>query len=250
MGEVPVVVFVMPVVAIGMAVFWTVAGRRMMAGTDRRYADYRVADLAERMGLRIVEGDPTLNMVQVQTKHDMARGQATGGKVARFMGDTQKETRVRLEGAPYGRPTELVFDSYSKYQDRLAVGIIISAYEYRLSVQLPVVVPPFEIVLRKAGAHGVKAKPEWRLPKQSFGSPDLDAKLTLHCEDPGLGPHLAPAASGLVSHKYLHIQGRGGVISSIAEDANATMYVTFDLEQTQLVLEHMANALAGPVRQR
>jgi hypothetical protein len=43
----------------------------------------------------------------------------------------------------------------------------------------------------------------------------------------------------------VHIQGQGRIISSLAEE-NAAMYPTFELEQTQLVLEHMANALAGP----
>jgi hypothetical protein len=55
---------------------------------------------------------------------------------------------------------------------------------------------------------------------------------------------------GLTSHKYLHIQGHGTVINSVAADENATMYAVFDLEQTQQVLEHMANALAGTVQRR
>jgi hypothetical protein len=249
MSGVPVYVFFIPVIGLGMGLFWLVAGKRMMAGTDRKYGEYRAGDLAQRMGLQIVEGDPSLNLLQAQTKHNMARARRpAGGPVGRLLGDADKETRVRLEGAPYGRPTQLVFDSYTKHQDRLVVGITSWSFEYRLSIQVPVELPPFEIVLRKSGAYGVKAKPEWSLPKQSFGSPDLDAKLSLRCADPRLGPHLAPAVGGLTSHKYLHIQSSGRVISSIAEDPNATMYVTMDLEQTQIVLEHMANALVGPVQ--
>jgi hypothetical protein len=246
MSGVPVYVFAIPVVAVGLVVFWTVLGKRMMGAADKRYADYRVGEVAQRMGLQVVEGDPSLNLIQAQTTHNMASGEATGGRVARFMGDRDKETRVRLEGAPYGHPTRLVSYSYTKYQDRVAVGIVTTAFEFRLSVQIPVEIPPFEIVLRKAGAHGVKAKPEWDLPRQSLGDPDLDARLTLTCADPRLGAYLAPVVGGLTSHKYLHIQGGGRVISSLAE-ANATMYAAFDLEQTQLVLEHMATALAGPV---
>ena len=247
MGEVPVLVFVMPVVAVGLLVLWNVVGKKMMAATERNYADFRLGDLAQRMGLQIVDGDPSYNMVQAQTTHNMTSGQATGGRIARFMGDREKETRLRLEGMPYGRPTELVFYSYSKYRDRVAVGIVTNDFEYRLSVQVPVEVPAFEIVLRKSGAHGVKAKPEWGLPRQSFGDPDFDAQLTLMSADPRLGPHLAPVVGGLTGHKYVHIQAQGNVISSLAAE-NATMYATFDLEQTQQVLEHMANALAGPVR--
>lgn len=255
MSGVPVFVFLVPVLGLGMGLFWLVAGKRMMAGSDRKYGEYRAGDLAQRMGLQIVEGDPSLNLMMAQTKHNMAMAKRpTGGRVDRMLGDSDKETRVRLEGAPYGRPTQLVFDSYTKHQDRLVVGITISSFEYRLSLQLPVELPPFEIVLAKggarSGAYGLKAKPEWKLPKQSFGSPDLDAKLTLLCDDPRLGPHLAPVVGGLTSHKYLHIQGNGRILSSIADDENATLYVTLDIDQTQIVLEHMANALAGPVQQR
>jgi len=250
MGAVPIYVFFVPVVGVALGLFWAVAGRRMMARSERQYSEYRAADVAQRMGLRIVEGDPALNLMMAQTQHTMAQARRpAGGAVGRMLGDKDKATRVRLEGAPYGRPTQLVFDSYTKHQERIVASVTSWSFEYRLSLQLPVEVPSFEIVLRKAGAHGVKAKAEWRLPKQSFGSPDLDAKLTLRCEDPQIGPHLAPAASALAEHKFLHIQGNGRIISSITEDPNATMYVTMDLEATQLVLEHMANALAGPVEQ-
>jgi len=43
----------------------------------------------------------------------------------------------------------------------------------------------------------------------------------------------------------VHIQGQGRIISSLAEE-NAATYAAFELEQTQLVLGHMANALPGP----
>jgi hypothetical protein len=176
-----------PVIAVVLIVFWSVAGKRMMGATDRRYGDYKVGALAQRMGLQVLEGNPELNMIQAQTKHNMTTAQRpTGGRVARMLGDADKETRVRMEGAPYGRPTQFVFYSYTKVQDR---------------------------------------------------------------EDPRLGPHLAPVGGGLTGHKYVHIQGQGHVLSSLAEE-NATMYATFDIEQTQQVLEHMANALAGPIHRR
>jgi hypothetical protein len=245
MSEFPVFVLAMPAVALALLLFWTTVGKRMMRATDRRYADYRLAEVAQRMGLQVVEGDPSLNLIQAQTTHNMAAGQATGGRVARFLGDAEKETRIRLEGAPYGRPTRLVFSSYTKYQDRVAVGIVTTAFEFRLSLQLPIAIPAFEVVLRKAGAHGVKAGPEWDLPRQSFGDPDLDARLALTCSDPRIGPHLAPVVGALASHRYVHIQGQGRIISSLAEE-HAAMYAAFELEQTQLVLEHVANALAGP----
>jgi hypothetical protein len=102
MSEFPVYVLAMPAGAVALLLFWTTVGKRMMRATDRRYADYQLAEVAQRMGLQVVEGDPSLNLIQAQTTHNMAAGQATGGRVARFLGDAEKETRIRLEGRRSG----------------------------------------------------------------------------------------------------------------------------------------------------
>jgi hypothetical protein len=162
MGEIPVVTILGPA-AIGVAalVFWLVVGRGMMATGDRRFSEYRLGELAPRLGLQLVEGDPSLNLSQAHTKHDMARSQATGGRLARALGDREKETRIRMEGAPHGYPTQLWFHSYSKFEERIAVGFVTNSFEFRLSVMLPLSVPEFEIVRRRAGTYGLKAKAEW-----------------------------------------------------------------------------------------
>ena len=249
MGEVPVVTILGPA-AIGVAalVFWLVVGRGMMAAGDRKFSEYRLGELAPRLGLQLVEGDPSLNLSQAHTKHDMARSQATGGRLARALGDREKETRIRMDGAPHGYPTRLWFHSYSKFEERIAVGFVTNSFEFRLSVMLPLSVPEFEIVRRRAGTYGLKAKAELSLPKQSFGDRELDSRLTLSSEDPRIGPYLAPAAAHLAAHKYVHIQGGGTGLHSLAEE-QATMWAAFELERTYWVLLQMANALAGPARQ-
>lgn len=240
-----------PVLAVGFGLFWLFAGRRMMSSTNRRYKQYRLDELAQRLGLHIVEGDPTLNMVQAHTVDNM-RGKATkvGGRVRQALGDQVKETKVLLQGAPYGRPTTFLFHSYDEYSERIVVGINRHFFDCRFSLQIPVDLPPFEIVGRTSlGARymGLKAKPEWDLPAQSFGDRDLDAKFTLTTPDPRLGPYLAPVVGALAGHKYVHIQGNKDVIQSRATE-EAYMHTVFDIENTQRVLEHMATALAGPVQ--
>jgi hypothetical protein len=250
---VPFTVYLVPAIGLGMGAFWLIVGRKLMTGSDKRYREYRVADLAHRLGLHIVEGDPALNMMQAHTKHNMrmAKDKARG-----FL-RSSKETRVVLEGAPYGRPTRFLFDRYTEVAERIVVRVVSGSFECRLSLQVPVDLPPFEIVGRTGFADrymGIKAKPEWGLPAQSFGDHDLDAKLVLSSPDPRLGPYLAPVAGALVGHKYVHIQGHGGLIESLAskEDtaSNDAAYFQwiFDVEDHQRILEHMAHVLAGPIR--
>jgi hypothetical protein len=236
-----------------MGAFWLVFGRKLMTGSDRRYREFRVADLAQRLGLQIVEGDPTLNMMQAHTKHNvrMAKDKARG-----FL-RSSKETRVVLEGAPYGRPTRFLFHRYTEVAERIVAQVVSGSFDCRLSVRVPVDLLPFEIVSRTGFADryiGIKAKPEWGLPAQSFGDRDLDAKLALSSPDPRLGPYLAPVAGALVGYKYVHVQGHGGLIESLASkedtasnDAGYFQWI-FEVEDHQRILEHMANVLAGPIR--
>jgi hypothetical protein len=253
MGDgVPVTVFLLPAVGLGIGAFFLLFGRRLMTGHDQRYHDLRVGELAQRLGLRIVEGDPALNMMQAHTKHNMRMAKDKAG----FM-RSSKETKVVLEGAPYGRPTRFLFHRYTAVAERVVVQVVSGSFDCRLSLQVPADLPPFEIVSRSGLGRrymGIKAQAEWGLAPQSFGDADLDAKLALSSPDPRIGPFLAEVVRSLAGHRYVHIQGHRGVIESLASqqdtasnDAGYFQWI-FEVVDHQRVLEHMATVLAGPVR--
>ena len=253
MGDgVPVSVFLLPAIGLGIGAFFLLFGRRLMTGHDQRYHDLRMGELAQRLGLRIVEGDPALNMMQAHTKHNMRMAKDKAG----FM-RSSKETKVVLEGAPYGRPTRFLFHRYTAVAERVVVQMVSGSFDCRLSLQVPADLPPFEIVSRSGLGRrymGIKAKAEWGLAPQSFGDADLDAKLALSSPDPRIGPFLAEVVRSLAGHRYVHIQGHRGVIESLASqddtasnDAGYFQWI-FEVVDHQRVLEHMATVLAGPVR--
>jgi len=253
MGDgVPVSVFLLPAIGLGIGAFFLLFGRRLMTGHDQRYHDLRMGELAQRLGLRIVEGDPALNMMQAHTKHNMRMAKDKAG----FM-RSSKETKVVLEGAPYGRPTRFLFHRYTAVAERVVVQVVSGSFDCRLSLQVPADLPPFEIVSRSGLGRrymGIKAKAEWGLAPQSFGDADLDAKLALSSPDPRIGPFLAEVVRSLAGHRYVHIQGHRGVIESLASqddtasnDAGYFQWI-FEVVDHQRVLEHMATVLAGPVR--
>jgi hypothetical protein len=250
---VPLTVYLVPAIGLGMGAFWLLLGRRLMTGADQRHRDFRVADLAQRLGLQIVEGDPTLNMMQAHTKHNMRMAKDKAPGILR----SAKETKVVLEGAPYGRPTRFLFHRYTEVAQRIVAQVVSGSFDCRLSLWVPADLPPFEIVSRAGFADrymGIRAKAEWDLPAQPFGDSDLDAKLALSSPDPRLGRHLAPVVGALVGDKYVHIQGNRGVIESLASkddtasnDAGYFQWI-FEVQHHQRVLEQMAEVLAGPVR--
>jgi len=81
----------------------------MMTITNRLYAQYRVANMAQRMGLTIAEGNPKLNMVNAIPIHNLKMEAGVGGSWLSRAINTTKETKVRLIGAPHGRPIEFVY---------------------------------------------------------------------------------------------------------------------------------------------
>jgi len=244
-GQVPVIVFIGPAIGIGLMIFFLIFRRTMMSWSDKRYSAYRVGALAQRMRLWVAEGDPKANFIQ-GTKHYSAKSKQVGGLVRQVFGDEADETRILLRGSPYGRPTEFIYYYRTEVSDRIAVRFLASAFDCRLRLHLPVAPPPFELVLRGT-PFGVKAKPEWGLPRQSLGDRELDARFTLTCNDPRLGAVLAPVIRGLAGgHEYLHVQARGQILQAIIPE-DAVMYAVVALERTQSLLEYMANALVGPV---
>ena len=246
-GDVPYTVFAVPVVivvAFALAMLWR---RRMLNRIQRDFGELLLGDLARRLRLNIVEGDPDLNLATIHLTHDWTQYTPTGSRYRRLAGDGTKLTRVRLLGEPYGHPTEFVYHERTDAEQSVSSTTLRTWFECRLSVGVPVAFPPFEIVLAKPARH-LEAEPELPLPPVPFGDPGLDATLRLCSSEPAVGPVLAPAAAPLVSFGFVHIVGQDGLLSAVSTRSGSGVAVAH-LEQAQAVLERMAQLLtAGPAR--
>jgi hypothetical protein len=220
----------------------------MMAITNRLYAQYRLDNMAQRMGLTIAEGDPKLNLANAIPAHNFKSGTPTGSNWLSRLANSTTETKVHLVGSPGGRPTEFVYYRREDTKDRVLVVTTDSWFECRLSMQLPVAFPEFEIVRRHPhmGIYGPKARPELPLPPQPFAKPELDRKLVLTTAEPRLGPVLERAVAGLVGLEFVHVQGRDGALHWLATQ-EASMHAVRRLPEALQVLEQIADVLAGPV---
>jgi hypothetical protein len=239
-------IYFLPVIVVAILAFPFVA----MKATDRLYAQYRAGNIAQRMGLTVAEGDPKLNLLNALPLHNFKLGTSTGGSwLSRVLMDSTKETRVRLVGAPRGRPTEFVYHRRHDTKDRLLVVTTESWFECRMSVQVPVAFPEFEIVRQRPhmGIYGPKPELELPLPPQPFGDREADRHLKLTTSDPRLGPVLAPVVGPLARLEFVHVQGRGGAIHWLATEEGSP-YAIRRLPEAQQVLERIADVLAGPVR--
>ena len=226
MGGIPTVTYFVPVLVVVVMVILLVQRRFVVKRMQREYGHFRLADLAHRLRLNVVEGDPELNMALVNTYYTT-------------------EARVRMLGEPYGHPTEFVFYSRTEQERHVSSTTIHNWFDCRLRIQVPVAFPAFEIVPRRQ-KRSTEIPPELSLPGASFGDPNLDAVLSLMSAEPGVGPVLAGAAADLIRFGHVHVQGCDGMLSFVL---NRTGYLAGlgHLAEAQQVLERMARGLAaGP----
>jgi hypothetical protein len=214
-----------------------------MRATVQDTPQYRLGAMAQQMGLTVVEGDPQTSLVYALGEH-----RAKKIPVGATFGSHTTTTRLRMAGNPEGRPTEFLFFAETRSEwvggTRMAHRMGHSTtFDCRLAVQLPVSVPPFEVVLRKE-IRGLEAKPLLGLPRQSFGSRDLDARLVFMASEPRLGATLAPVAVGMTQFESLHIVGQGSVLYYVT-DENASSTALHRLAQAQRILYALSDVLTG-----
>jgi hypothetical protein len=111
-------------------------------------------------------------------------------------------------------------------------------------VQVPVAVPPFEVVLREE-IRGLETEPLLGLPRQPFGSRELDTRLVLTTSDARLGAALAPVAVGMTQFESLHIVGQGSVLYYVTSE-NASSVALHRLVEAQRILYALSDVLTAP----
>jgi hypothetical protein len=232
-----------PVVVIGLASLLYVFGRKSTRLNDQGYEQFRLVNLAQRLGLQIVDGTPDFNLMTALGQHQTTAYSGTGGVVGAVMGDGVKETRARMIGAPFGRTVELVFFYNEHFEGGFLENVVTHAFECRLSAQVATPFPDFEIVPRNQKQF-LTATPELGLPLSSFGAPGVDASLVLFAADPRVGPLLAPIVAPLVSFPFYHLVGHNGWVHS-RSDQTSTLTALYYLEAMERILEQVACLLEG-----
>lgn len=244
MGELPIQVFIAPLIVIVLVVVGFSWRKKMMAMGNKMYAAFKLGDLAQRMGMQIAEGDPNMNMMMAASEHGQSGYSKTGGVVGAVMGDGVKQTKVRLVGSPFGHPMEFSYLWHEHFQGGVVENVTTHTFECRLSIIVGAEFPDFEIILRNPQSAYVAAQPKLGLPPQSFGNPNLDAALVLSSNDTRTGQVLAPAANGLVGLTYVHIKGHDNQIDYVSDQTTWSIAVYY-LETMQRVLELMACSIEG-----
>ena len=81
MDQIPIQVFLVPVIGLAAVAYMFWARKRTGQAHDQQFAGYRAGELAERLGLQLVAGDPNFNLFINYANVDVQRGPSDGKPV-------------------------------------------------------------------------------------------------------------------------------------------------------------------------
>lgn len=236
MGDVPIIVFLAPVAALAFVGFMMWQRRGALASAHERYKGFVLGTLAQQLGLQLTSGDPSANLM-------LPEHNAVGTRIAP---DKPYEWNVRMQGAPRGRPVDLLYF----HRRELERGFAEAKYTYYddayVGVQLRAAVPDFEVV-SKASTLGAISR-RHPLPVQSFGDPTLDREFAIATSDARVAPAVAPFLTGFdpgLRGYGVHLECSGGWLRFRA-DAKHVSGVMYFVASIVPALEQIADRLEQP----
>lgn len=185
--------------------------QRMMGAlgkAEEKDAHARVGNVAQRMGLTVVAGDPSFNFYHTGRWQDL--GQAMSRNV--LSKPSRPDIEVRMQGTPGGRRVEVVYVDRVRVADHLLEREVSRWLDLRLVVEVKAPFPEFEVVTRNPQAH-IAPIPQLAVPPVSFGDPMLDQQLVLKTNDPRIAAPIAEGMRILSSNWYVHVIGQNGTLT-------------------------------------
>lgn len=224
----PVSTIVMMAVMGGLVVFFMFYNKKRMAAAEAQTANARAGELAQRMGLQLVQGDPMTNLAMARVLTQTNKGEVP-------------EVHVRLEGSPGGRYTELEYYERTKVDTGFTSSTITTWLTAHLTVAVRSPFPAFEVVLKDAKYFASELKPKLVAPPTPFGDPALDKTLLLKTQDPRVAPVIAEPLRAVTAWGWVHIHGEDGKLTFHC--TKMTVGYLGMADQIQFILDEMAKNL-------
>lgn len=204
MSDFPIQAVLVPMLGLAVVIVMVLYRRRALTAQETQYAQYRVGELASRLGLQIVQGDPTFNLFIQYANVDMRRGPSDGRPV---------HIEVRLEGAPRGVPLELYY-LYRVEQESGFTGVTWRTwFEGRMSATAKQAFPPFEVISRSPPLGPIATIQA--LPPASTGDPAVDSEYQVSTNEPAMAKLLGEVlpAFSTFRNSGIHLVGDGQRVS-------------------------------------
>ena len=217
---------------------------------NTQYAHMRAAQVAQRLGMEVTEGNPEHNLATQSVQPSVQNVGSAGGfmrqMAAANAGGTLGELKLHLQGTPHGMRAELVVFCRQDLKIGLTANTTTTWYDLRLTVHARAALVPFELRLRdEAAGLDTRRGDGPAMPAQAFGVPALDQRYIIESHEAALPSRILAALGALPPHlPYLRIVGTHDRVSFVMTPASVNASA-FSFEPLQHVLVSIVAALEG-----
>jgi hypothetical protein len=193
------------------------------------------------MGLEIKHGDPALVLFNAIANHSGGVSVADIWNSPLFSRNNQ-QTYIHMVGRPFGRATDFTLLRQTSKSVGFRSHEASDAFECRMTVEVGVGFPDFEVMGR---VHG--AIQEYRLmprPWRTSGDNDLDARFAVAAGDARVPPLLAPILRNMAGMAHVHVVGHDKRLHWVAAPSVASAMLRI-LDHVRVAMEHLACTLEG-----
>lgn len=212
---------------IPLVLYMLIRGFRSQRKWLKDNSQFQVGEIAKRLKLQIIKGDPSFNLVMTGRQNPGA----------------PTEVSVLLQGKPYEHAFELSYYDKRWTEHGILEKKLYQNFESYFSVETSVEVLQFELMLQNPNQIGAPSQVT-SLPKQTFGNSDLDEAFVLYTNNQELAQKLVPILHSLLSSSYLHIVGQGHKIRFVMTEFGM-MTAMYQLDALVHALESMACVFEG-----
>jgi hypothetical protein len=236
--QIPIQVFLVPVVGLAALAYTLWARKRAGQNHDQQFSNYRAGELAQRLGLQLIAGDPNFNLFISYANVDVRRGPSDGKPV---------HVEIRMQGAPHGVPLELVYLYRLERESDLTTVTWTTWFDCHMSARAARPFPPFELISRNAPLGPIAQT--LPLAPQATGDANVDAAYLVTTAEPGVAQLLGQAAGALATfaNSGVHLVGDGQQVSFVMKRDKAPLLANalYFAEAMSQQLSDLARRLGG-----
>jgi hypothetical protein len=214
MSALPIQVFLVPLLGLAFVVYAFWKRKAVAASQDAQYSQYRVGELASRLGLKVVAGDPAFNLFAPLANADMMRGPSDGKPV---------QIEVQLAGEREGVKLELLY-FFRWEQDTGFTGTTWRKwFDCRMVVHSKQAFPAFEVVSRQATPGPILAK--LPLPAVTSGDGAVDRTYAISTSEPRVAQVVGRCLPGFAAIEAagVHLVGEKGTVAFVMKQDRAPL---------------------------
>jgi len=234
----PFYVLIFPALAVGYMFFMRSRQKQKTAEFDQQYANYRAGELAQRLGLQLIKGDPAFNFMVTHANEAIARG-ATDKQAVHI--------DIELSGTPFGAPLSLVYLNRQERETGVAQTTYKTWFDCRMIATAKQPFPPFEVTSRRPPMGAIVKQQAF--PEMKTGNPAVDAEFQVTTQEPGLAQLLGQVLPEFValSSAGVHLVGDGQRVSFVMSQTAAPLVASalYHAEVMSHALSSLARRLGG-----